>query len=138
MDTYPFHDWTVERMGTGRGSRTRLAISQGGACGPCRPKEQASNASEPTYQTDRAPDVESGKQSPIWIKSSIFRQDVKKTVSHKSVNGDHPLLGEQSIDISDNIAHKEVGTDGATNGNHEEGQTGHCVNLQLDKPRVVI
>jgi hypothetical protein len=55
-------------------------------------------------------------------------------VSHKSINGDRPLLGEQSIDISHDVANKEVGTESATSGTDEEDQTGHRLNLHLETP----
>jgi hypothetical protein len=103
-------------------------VPQGGRR-PSRPKEQADTTSEPTRKADRAPDIESEEQSPFGIKPSIFRQDLKKSVPHKSINGDRPLLRKHSIDISHNVAHKEVGTEYASSANDKEGQTGYRLNV---------
>lgn len=74
----------------------------------CCEKEQAANTSEPTCQADQAPDVKFEKQSPTRKKPSIFRQDAKKTVPHKSINWDRLLLREELIDRSHNVTKKQV------------------------------
>lgn len=54
---------------------------------------------------------------------------------YKSREGDRPLLREPSIDLSNDLAEKKVGTDHAPNANEKEGRGDYHLNGHFDPKR---